>query len=166
MTDSLSPHGLQLTRLLCPWNSPEKNPGVGCCFLLQAIFSTQRSNPSLQCLLHWQVDSLPLSHRGFPGFLFALERQLFMIEIQVDSDFLSGCFLQSADICSLRYEVSNQSNRHSSEVISSFSLEAFKYIFSFSFFSLSNMCLKLNLFLFVLFEMYHPLGSKDLTMFL
>ena len=34
---------------------------VGCRFLCQGIFSTQGSNP---CLLHWQVDSLPLSHQG------------------------------------------------------------------------------------------------------
>ena len=33
----------------------------GCLFLLQGIFPTQRSNPSLLCLLHWQVDSLPLA---------------------------------------------------------------------------------------------------------
>ena len=36
---------IQLTRLLCPWNSPGKNTGVGCCFLLQGIFPTQGSNP-------------------------------------------------------------------------------------------------------------------------
>ena len=35
------------------------NTGVGCHFLLQGIFLTQGSNPHL---LHWQVDSLPLSH--------------------------------------------------------------------------------------------------------
>ena len=29
------PHGLQPTRLLCPWNSPDKNTGLGCHFLLQ-----------------------------------------------------------------------------------------------------------------------------------
>ena len=28
------------TRLLCPWDSPGKNTGVGCCFLLQGIFPT------------------------------------------------------------------------------------------------------------------------------
>ena len=28
------PHGQQPTRLLCPWNSPGKNTGVGCHFLL------------------------------------------------------------------------------------------------------------------------------------
>ena len=33
-------------------------------FLLQGIFPTQESNPSLLCLLHWQVDSLPLCHLG------------------------------------------------------------------------------------------------------
>ena len=50
--------------------------GVGCHFLLQGIFPTQGSNLSLLHLLHWQVDSLPLSHlksrhlflvSGFPG---------------------------------------------------------------------------------------------------
>ena len=31
----LRPHGLQPARLLCPWDSPGKNTGVGCHFLLQ-----------------------------------------------------------------------------------------------------------------------------------
>ena len=34
-------------RLLCPWNSPGKNTGVGCQALLQGIFPTQGSNPHL-----------------------------------------------------------------------------------------------------------------------
>ena len=45
-----------------------KNTGVGCHFLLQGIFPTQGSNASLQHLLHWLMDSLPLSHLGSPGF--------------------------------------------------------------------------------------------------
>ena len=45
----LRPHGLQCTKLLCPWNFPGKNIGVSCHFLLQGIFPTQESNP---CLLH------------------------------------------------------------------------------------------------------------------
>ena len=41
-------HGLwSPARLLCAWDSPGKNAGVGCHFLLQGIFSTQRSNPHL-----------------------------------------------------------------------------------------------------------------------
>ena len=34
VSDSLWLHGLQPTRLLCPWNFPGKNTGVGCHFLL------------------------------------------------------------------------------------------------------------------------------------
>ena len=47
-----------VNRLLCQWNFPGKNTGVGCHFLLQGIFSTQGSNPHL---LHWQADTLSLS---------------------------------------------------------------------------------------------------------
>ena len=57
---------VQPIRLLCPWDFPGRKTGVGCRFLLQGIFPTQRSNPLLLCLLHWQADSLPLSHLGNP----------------------------------------------------------------------------------------------------
>ena len=32
-------HGPEPARLLCPWKFPCKNTGVGCCFLLQGIWS-------------------------------------------------------------------------------------------------------------------------------
>ena len=35
---------------------------MSCHFLLQGIFLTQGSSPHFLCLLHWQADSLPLSH--------------------------------------------------------------------------------------------------------
>ena len=35
MSDSLRPH--EPTRLLCPWDFPDKNAGVGCHFLLWAV---------------------------------------------------------------------------------------------------------------------------------
>ena len=49
------------TRFLCPWDSPGKNTGVGCCALLQGIFLTLGLNPRLchLCFLHWQMGSLP-----------------------------------------------------------------------------------------------------------
>ena len=56
-----SPHGLQPTRFLCPWDFPGKNTGVDCHFLLQGIFPTQGSN---LCLLHQQVGSSLLSYQG------------------------------------------------------------------------------------------------------
>ena len=50
MFDSLWPYGLQLSRILCPWNPPGKNTGVGCD----------------AHLLHWQVGSLPLKPTAKP----------------------------------------------------------------------------------------------------
>ena len=58
VSDYLRAHGLQPTRLLCPWDSPGKGTGVGCHFPLQGIFLTQGSNPHLPSLLNWQADSL------------------------------------------------------------------------------------------------------------
>ena len=46
-SDSLRPRGLQPTRLLCLWDSPGKNTGVGCHALLQGIFPTQGLNSGL-----------------------------------------------------------------------------------------------------------------------
>ena len=66
MSYSLQPHGLYPARLLCPWDFPGKNTGMGCQFLLQGIFLTQGPNPHLLCLLHWKVDSLLLSYPGIP----------------------------------------------------------------------------------------------------
>ena len=47
VSESLQLHGLTPARLLCPWDSPGKNAGVGCHFLLQGIFPTQGWNPRL-----------------------------------------------------------------------------------------------------------------------
>ena len=35
VSDSVRPHRRQPTRLPCPWDSPGRNTGVGCHFLLQ-----------------------------------------------------------------------------------------------------------------------------------
>ena len=48
-------------RLLCPWDSPGKNTGVGCHALLQGIFPTQGSNPDLP---HYRQILYCLSHQG------------------------------------------------------------------------------------------------------
>ena len=66
MSDSLRPIGLSPTKLLCPWDSPGRNTGVGGHALLQGIFPTQGLNLCLFYLLHWQVDYLPLRPLGSP----------------------------------------------------------------------------------------------------
>ena len=70
VSDSLQPHGLWPTRLHCPWDSPGKSTREGCHALLQGLFLTQGSNLSLLCLLHWQVDSLPVSHLENPSISY------------------------------------------------------------------------------------------------
>ena len=63
MSNSLQPLG----KLLCLWNYPSENTGIGCHFLFQGIFPTQGWSPHLLGLLQWPVDSLPpLSHLGSP----------------------------------------------------------------------------------------------------
>ena len=61
MSDSLWPHGLLPTKLLCPCNSPGKNTRVGCHFLLLRIFPSKGSNPAL---LHCRLMLYHLSHQG------------------------------------------------------------------------------------------------------
>ena len=49
MSDSVRPHRQQPTRLLCPWDSPGKNTGVGCHFLLQCIKVKSESEVAQSC---------------------------------------------------------------------------------------------------------------------
>ena len=58
LSDSLRP------MLLCPWNSPGKNTGVGSHSLLQGIFLTWGLNPSL---LHCKQILYHLSHQRTQG---------------------------------------------------------------------------------------------------
>ena len=75
-------HGLKPTRFSCPWDSPGKNTGIDCHFLLPGVFPTQGWNPRLlwllpcrQILYHWATGEaqilLPscilVTPRSFPG---------------------------------------------------------------------------------------------------
>ena len=50
MSDSVWPHRRQPTRLPCPWDSPGKNTGVGCHFLLQCMKVKSESEVVKSCL--------------------------------------------------------------------------------------------------------------------
>ena len=50
MSDSVRPHRQQPTRLPCPWDSPGKNTGVGCYFLLQCMKVKSQSEVAQSCL--------------------------------------------------------------------------------------------------------------------
>src|SRR5574337_811198 len=49
VSDSVRPHRRQSTRLLCPWDSPGKNTGVGCHFLLQCMKVKSESEVAHSC---------------------------------------------------------------------------------------------------------------------
>ena len=49
MSDSVRHHGLQPTRLPRPWDSPGKNTGVGCHFLLQCMKVKSESEVTQSC---------------------------------------------------------------------------------------------------------------------
>ena len=71
MSDSVRPHGLQPTRLLHPWDSPGKNTGAGCHFLLQCVKVKSEIEVLQSCLTcsNPMDCSLPGSsiHGIFPG---------------------------------------------------------------------------------------------------
>ena len=71
VSDSVRPHRRQPTRLPCPWDSPGKNTGVGCHFLLQCRKVKSESEDAQSCpTLSDPMDcSLPGSPRpwDFPG---------------------------------------------------------------------------------------------------
>ena len=50
MSDSLPPHGLWPARLLCLWNSPSKNTGMGCYALLQGNLPDPGKEPGSPAL--------------------------------------------------------------------------------------------------------------------
>ena len=49
MSNSVRPHRQQPTRLPCPWDSPGKNTGVGCHFLLQCMKMKSESEVAQSC---------------------------------------------------------------------------------------------------------------------
>ena len=49
VSDSMRPRRGQPTRLLCPWDSPGKNTGVGCHFLLQCMKVKSESEVTQSC---------------------------------------------------------------------------------------------------------------------
>ena len=59
VSDSLQPMNHSLPGP-CPWNSPGKNTGVGCYFLLQGIFPNPGIEPGSPALLADPLPSEPL----------------------------------------------------------------------------------------------------------
>ena len=60
MSGSVQPHRWQPTRLRHPWDSPGKNTGVGCHFLLQCMKGKSESEVAQSCPTLSDPWTLPL----------------------------------------------------------------------------------------------------------
>ena len=98
VSNSSWPHRLYPTKLLCPWNFPGKNTGVGC--LLQGIFLTQGSYCS-ECLSTQSQRSAVFHWISSSALLKALIRS---ISLKMLSYFCQDFFLNHI---SLRNVLSN-----------------------------------------------------------
>ena len=111
MSDSLRPHRLQSTRLLCSWDSPGKNTGVGCHSLLQGntlsrfvILSLPRRK---HLLISWLQRSL-LNNWPYLLRLFQETRQKSMFTY-----FLAACLLSCHCNCKNQKEVATRNGNFS-----------------------------------------------------
>ena len=86
MSNSVQPHKQQPTRLLCPWDSPGKNTGVSCHFLLQ--YMKVKSEVS-QSLSHARLLAIPwtAAYQAPPSTGFSRQ------------EYWSGVPLPSLDFC-------------------------------------------------------------------
>ena len=66
VSDSVRPHGLQPTRLLCPWGFSKQEYWSGLPCSPSANLPDPEIKPHLLHLLYWQVGSLPLAPSGKP----------------------------------------------------------------------------------------------------
>ena len=84
MSDSVRPHGRPPTRLPRPWDSPGKNTGVGCHFLLQCVKVKSESEVAQSCpTLSDPMDcSLPGSsvHGSFQARVLEWDANAFSID--------------------------------------------------------------------------------------
>ena len=80
MSDSVRPHRQQPTRLHCPWDSPGKNPGVGCHFLLQYMKVKSESEVAQSCPTF--CNPMGCSMPGFP-VLHYLQNLLKLMPIEL-----------------------------------------------------------------------------------
>ena len=113
--NSLQTHGLQPTRLLCPWNFSGKNTGVGSHSLLQRIFPTQGQDLGLQ---HRRQILYRLSHQGSPS-------QQTMMTVGIPGSESSALPLPGAQVQSLVGDLRSGKPWHSQKQNSKFFLKRF-----------------------------------------
>ena len=94
MSNSVRPHRWQPTRLPCPWDSPGKNTGVGCHFLLQCMKVKSESEVARLCPTPSDPMDCSLPHSSVHGIFQA--RALEWVAIAFSK-------IHSYDSCSMKF---------------------------------------------------------------
>ena len=84
VSDSSWPHGLQPTRLLCPWDFPGKSTGVGCHCLLQEtveFYITVRVSAYTKTLFTYLIESSFIHSKIFLDYLLYYHALFWMQEL-------------------------------------------------------------------------------------
>ena len=103
MSDSVRPHRRQPIRLLHPWDSPGKNTGVGCHFLLQRRLSTAElklwncgTREDSWESLDWKVK--PVNPKGINPE-YSLEAPLLELQLPILWPLDARSWLTGKDLC-------------------------------------------------------------------
>ena len=92
ISDSVRPHGRQPTRLPHPWDSPGKNTGVGCHFLLQCMKVKSEREVAQSCRL--LATPWTAAHQAPPSM--GLSRQEYWRGVPLSSPYTYWLFLKVA----------------------------------------------------------------------
>ena len=77
---------MQPARLLCPWNFPDKNTGVGCHFLLQWIFLTPGIKPEPPALAGGFFTTQPPEKPSLAVTFIQFNKQLIHVVVALPPD--------------------------------------------------------------------------------
>ena len=86
MSDFVQPYRWQPTRIPCPWDSPGKNTGVGCHFLLQCMKVKSESEVTQSCLTLCDPMDCSLSGSSIYGIFQARVLEWGAIAFSTDGD--------------------------------------------------------------------------------
>ena len=102
MSDSVQPHRQQPTRLPRPWDSPGKNTGVGCHFLLQCMKVKSENEVAQSCPT--LCDSIDGSPPGswIPGILQARTLEWVAISFSTNARIRMYKYLLLSDACQVK----------------------------------------------------------------
>ena len=105
MSDSVQPHRRQPTRLPHPWDSPGKNTGVGCHFLLQCLTVKSESEVAQLCLTPSDPMGCSLPGSSIHGIFQARVLQWGAIAFSL---FMHTQLLSRVQLCATPWTVAHQ----------------------------------------------------------